>query len=55
MIININEYKSRKQIEQYQRMFNAVFAFWTNMFIHYVFFPSVAATATIFKQRIVVV
>ena len=54
MIININEYKTRKRIESYQATFDNVFTFWVNMFIHYIFYPTVAATATIMRKRPIV-
>ena len=54
MIVNLQQYKARKQQEQITASFDSFFANWINLYIHYVFYPMVAATVTIQRKRITV-
>ena len=54
-IINLQEYKVKKQVTNTMQSFYDLFLFMVGLFITYIINPTIAATATVQRKRVTVI
>ena len=54
-VINLNEYKLKRQVKTVVQSVCDIMLYFVNLFITYIINPTIAATATVQRKRVVVI